>query len=260
MKTILTIFLLLFVSVAVFAQKVNYADLPVTTESPRALQLYNEGVEALEMVQMKEAEENFTKAIELDPNFMMPHVMLALRALYNRNAGEFKMHSDKAINVTATLTDSEKLIQQAMKKLADDPRADVTLYAKDVVDQNPNSIMAHEFLANFQQIAGDIKGAISTYEKILSLNDKAEPVYNSLGYLYMADNQMDKAKDAFEKYMKAFPDNANVYDSMGDYYAKMQEYKKAHDSYAKAYDMDSTNFSISHEKAEKIKPQMAETK
>jgi lipoprotein NlpI len=74
----------------------------------------------------------------------------------------------------------------------------------------------------------------------------------------MADNQLDKARDSFEKYKKAAPDNANVYDSMGDYYIKTEDFKQAYDSYMKAYEMDSSNFSISKEKADRTKQQMAE--
>ena len=260
MKTLLSVFLLVLITLSGMAQKTNYADLPVTTDNPRALELYNEGVQAVAMVQLNESTENFTKAIELDPNFMMPHVMLAMRALFDKKPEEFKQHAEKAIQVDATLTDSEKLIQQAMKKLVDDPKADVTDYGKDVVDQNPNSLFAHDLLANFQQMAGDVKGAIQTYESMLDKNKQATPVYNSLGYLYMADNQMDKARESFEKYMQSDPDNANAYDSMGDYYSKVQDFKMAHDSYMKAYEMDSANFSISQEKAAKVKPQMAEKK
>jgi len=258
MKTFLSVFLTLSISLSVLAQDVKYSDLPVTTDNPRALELYNEGVQAVEMVKVQEWDDNFIKAIELDPNFMMPHVMLAIGALRNQNDEEFKHHANKAIHVDATLTDSEKLIQQAMKKLVDDPKADVTLYAKDVVEQNPTSFFAHHLLANFQQMANDKAGVIQTYEKMLSMNDHPAYVYNSLGYLYMADNQMEKAKESFEKYMQAAPDNANVYDSMGDYYSKVKDFKMAYDSYMKAYEMDSANFSISQEKAEKVKPQMAE--
>ncbi|HET6557625.1 MAG TPA: tetratricopeptide repeat protein [Prolixibacteraceae bacterium] len=257
MKTLLSFFLLLFIAISANAQETNYADLKVTTDSPQALKLYNQGVQDLTSVKISEADENFAKAIELDPEFMMAHVMVAMGHFYDKNEAQFKTSANKAINSKATLNESEKLIQEAMKKLVENPQADVTEFGEKLVEQNPKSFFAHTVLANFQQLAKDTEGATKTYESMLTLTNDPAPVYNSLGYMYMATNQMDKAKESFEKYLQADPDNANAYDSMGDYYAKVQDLKNAQQSYMKAYEMDSTNFKISHEKADKLKLQMA---
>lgn len=257
MKTLLAFFFSLLIAVSATAQQTNYSDLKVTTNSPEALKLYHQGVQDLTEVKINEAEKNFAKAIELDPEFMMAHAMEAMGHYYNKNEEQFKTSANKVINSKATLNESEKLIQESMKKLVENPQADVTEYGEKLVEQNPKSFFAHTVLANFQQMAKDMEGALKTYESMLTLTNDPAPVYNSLGYMYMATNQMDKAKESFEKYLEADPDNANAYDSMGDYYAKVQDMKNARQSYLKAYEMDSTNFKISHEKAEKLKPQMA---
>lgn len=258
MKTLVSLFFLLFVALAATGQKTNYSDLPVTTDSPRALELFNQGVQDLVNVKVTEAKENFTAAIELDPEFMMPHALRAMDDLFSNRPDMFKEHAQKAINSKASLNESEKVIQQALQKLVDDPQADVREYGQKLVELNPKSFFAHQMLANFQQLAKDGQGAMETYQAMLDLTDKPAPVYNSLGYMYMAMNDMDKAKESFEKYIELDPDNANAYDSMGDYYAKAQEFKDAQQSYMKAYEMDSTNFMISREKAEKVKEQVAE--
>lgn len=257
MKTLISFFFLLFVAITAIAQETDYADLKVTTDSPQALKLYSQGVQDLTNVKMSEARENLAKAIELDPEFMMANVMVAMGHYYDKNDEQFKSFANKAINSKANLTESEKLVQEAMKKLVEDHQANVTEYGEKLVEQNPKSLFAHTLLANFQQMAKDEEGALKTYESMLSLTNNPAPVYNSLGYMYMATNQMDKAKESFEKYIQADPDNANAYDSMGDYYAKEQDFKNAQQSYLKAYEMDSTNFKVSHEKAEKLKTQMA---
>ena len=258
MKTLLPFLFLFFVALAAIAQETNYADLKVTTDSPQALQLFNQGIQDLNDVKIIEARENFDKALELDPEFMMANVMVAMRHYFDKNDQQFKTFANKAINSKAQLNESEKLLQEAMEKLVDNPQSDLTEYGEKLVELNPNSYFAHNVLANYQQMAKDPEGAIQTYESMLSLTNKPAPVYNALGYAYMAAKQMDKAKESFEKYIKADPDNANAYDSMGDYYAATEDLKNAHQSYLKAYEMDSTNFKVSHEKAEKLKQQMAE--
>ena len=257
MKTLLSV-ILLFLGLSALAQDKELANIPVTTDSEQALGYFNEGMDALEDVLIVKATEKFNEASELDPDFIMPQVMLALGNLYNNNIDNFKLHANKAINSRAPLTSPEKLILEAMKKLVDDPQADVSEYGKKLVKQYPESVMAHELLANFQNHAKDYEGALKTLQSELTITRNPAPVYNAMGYAYMSLNQMDKAKEAFDKYLKAAPNSANAYDSMGDYYAKVNDLEQAQQSYLKAYEMDTTNFMISQKKAEKIKEQVAE--
>jgi Tfp pilus assembly protein PilF len=257
MKTLFSI-MVLFVALGAAAQDTDLANIPVTTKSEQALVLFNEGMDALDEVRLVTASEKFTRASELDPNFIMPRVMMAMGYLYNNDIENFNLQANKVVKSRAYLTSSEKLIQQAMKALIENPQADVTEYGRKLVKQHPESVLAHQLLANFQAFAKDYEGAIKTYESALKITREPAPIYNAMGYTYMALNQMDKAKESFEKYLQAAPNTANAYDSMGDYYAKTQNLSEAQASYQKAYEMDSTNFMISQQKAEKIKEQVAE--
>ena len=76
-------------------------------------------------------------------------------------------------------------------------------------------------------------------------------VNNLLGYKYMQEGQMEKAKQHFEIYIRQYPKTANAYDSYGDYYAKMGDKKKAKEMYLKAYKLNN-EFTGSKKKAEKL--------
>jgi tetratricopeptide (TPR) repeat protein len=76
-------------------------------------------------------------------------------------------------------------------------------------------------------------------------------VNNMLGYKYMDDGQMDKAKQHFEIYLRVYPKSANAHDSYGDYYAKVGDKAKAKEMYLKSYELDKT-FTTSKEKAAKL--------
>ena len=76
-------------------------------------------------------------------------------------------------------------------------------------------------------------------------------VNNLLGYKYMQDGQMEKAKQHFEIYIRQYPKTANAYDSYGDYYSKMGDKKKAKEMYLKAYELNN-EFTGSKKKAEKL--------
>lgn len=258
MKTIFPFLFFLFVTMTAFCQDTDTKNLPVTTDSEQALALFNEGMEAMDEVLLVKASDRFSKASELDPDFIMPQVMMAMRYLFSNDIENFKLHANKAIKSRAYLTNSERLIQQAMKALVENPQADVSDYGKKLVKEYPESVLAHQMLASFQGLAKDYEGALKTYESALELTRKPGPIYNAMGYTYMALNQMDKAKETFDKYLQAAPNTANAYDSMGDYYARVKDFDDARQSYLKAYEMDSTNFMISQQKADKIKEQVAE--
>jgi tetratricopeptide (TPR) repeat protein len=76
-------------------------------------------------------------------------------------------------------------------------------------------------------------------------------VNNMLGYKYMADGQMDKAKMHFEIYLRIYPTNPNAYDSMGDYYAGAGDKVNAKAMYLKAYTLDNS-WLTSKNKADKL--------
>jgi len=238
MKTIL-FFFLLFITFAAHPQETNYADFPVTTHSPQALQLYYQGIQELVKVHVYESMDSFDKAIKLDPDFFMPYFMNAMYNLARPDREPFKSLAYRAINCKASLNESEKLLQQVLKKLMEDPKADVTEYGEKLVKLNPKSFFAYQLLATFQGFIKDYESVNNTCQAILRLPNYPDIIYNSMGYNYMKMNQMDKARQAFDKYMKAEPNNAYCYNSMGDYYVQLGDFQSAYDYYMKAYKLDS---------------------
>jgi len=260
MKTMIGKFLLFFVcssfSLAVVPQSTDWSDFPVTSNSPKALELFVSGLKAVDNVNMREATDYFKKASELEPNFVLPNIYLASLNFYIKNMDRFKEYVNKSLASTYKLNDSEVLLQEAFKKLLDDPRSNVVEFGEKLVKLNPKSVVAHQILSTFQLFAGDYEGQIKTLTTMLKLVKDPAPIYNSLGYGYLELNKIDEAIDSFERYIKAAPDNPNAYDSMGDYYVKIEDYKKAHAYFTKAYRMDTLNFKISLEKANKLQSQL----
>lgn len=260
MKTFLGSVMLFFVfsSIAIVGipQEIDWTDIPGTSSSPQALELYKTGSIAMFDVNMNKANDCFKKASELEPNFIMPNVSLAYYYFYLKDMAKFKEFANKVLASTYNLNESEILIQKAMKILLDNPTANVTEYGEKLVKLNPKSVFAYQMLATYQGFAKDYDGQIKTYQAMLQLTKDQAPIYNSLGYCYMELNKIDEAWNSFEKYIAAAPKNPNAYDSMGDYYVKVQDYKKAHLYFTKAYRMDTVNFKFSLEKADKLKPQL----
>ena len=70
--------------------------------------------------------------------------------------------------------------------------------------------------------------------RLLELRPEYGGGYNTLGYNYMALQEMDKAKAAFEKYIELAPNEPNAYDSMGEHYLNTGNYAKSAEYYDRA--------------------------
>lgn len=260
MKTIVGRIMLFFlfstISIAGISQETDWADLPATSSSPKAMELYKSGLIAMADVRMNVADNYFRQAAEAEPNFIMPNVLLAVEYFYKKDMPNFKVMVGKVLSSTYSLNESEELIQQALKQLADNPIANATEVGEKLTKLNPKSVMAHLLLAMFQGFEGDYPSQVKTYQTILEFVKDPAPIYNSMAYNYLEQNNIDQALTYFEKYVSSAPKNPNVYDSMGDYYAKTQDYKKAHAYYMKAFRMDTANFKFSNEKAEQLKSKL----
>ena len=76
--------------------------------------------------------------------------------------------------------------------------------------------------------------------------------YNSLGYSYMAIEEMDKAKAAFEKYIELAPNEPNAYDSMGEYYMAAKDYARSAEHYDRAVALGMEGSKAGAEKARAV--------
>lgn len=227
-------------------------DLPLNSNSEKAVHLFQQGLQAMSDVDIAKATQLFTDAVETDPNFFMPNYMLAVSYLYFNNLDKFNANAKKAL-AAKKLPQEEKIMQEALQKLMDDPKSDVTEYGKKLVQLHPKSVAARQILVTYQLFAGKNEDAVQTYLAMLGLTENDAPVYNMLGYAYMQLDKMNKAKEAFEMYIKLAPQNPNVYDSMGDYYMAVKDYQNAYKNFMKAHRI---NEAWSYNKALKAKEMM----
>lgn len=255
-RNISLIFLTLFVSFSGFSKEMGLPDFPVSSTSKQAQELYATGVTAFMDVDLYKAVDCFQKAADAEPNFIMPNVSLALYYFHLNDMTRFKISAQKALTSSYTLTESEKTILDALKKLVENPVSNVTAYGLKLVKMNPESLLAYDILATFQGFDGDWPGQNNTYQHILEFAKNPAPLYNKLAYNYLEQNKLEDALSYFLKYINIVPKNPNAYDSMGDYYLKAQDFKKAHIFYLKAYRLDSIHFKISQYKAKKLEAKL----
>jgi Tfp pilus assembly protein PilF len=249
MKRMFLLTILLLTGILIFSQPAKDKFMSVTTNSKAALTFYNQAMKYFDDVKLKEAFENFKKALNQDPDFFMVNYQLAFYFLLNRDAGNFDEYANAAINCKSELSDAEELLKETLVRLKQGHKNVIDL-GKKLVDLYPADPSSYNNLVSFQSLAGDSTGMVETLNKVIKIAAKPAPFYNQLGYAYLTLNQIDKAEEAFNKYIELEPKNPNVFDSKGDFYMFIKKYDKAYESYMIANSMYP---SFSRDKAERAK-------
>ena len=254
MKTILsTLITMTLIVVVISCQKpVKDKSIPVTTDSEKAREYYDQAKKELDAFHVESGRTLLTKAIEEDSCFFLPYYNLATWDLYLGNIDGFKELASNALACDIKLSKGEQILKEALQKLYEDPETDVSELGVRLTDLYPNDVEAYLYHNFFLYIARKSEESVSNLNKALEIAENPGRVYNNLGYVYLNLNKFEEAKNAFDKYIELEPGNANPYDSKGDYFMAVKDYEKAYESYMKAGEMDST-WTLSHDKALKAK-------
>ena len=231
--------------------------LPVSTTSETAKAEYIKALKAGENADMPVFFDELNAAVKTDPNFFMAHAYLAVAATSFGQYEEAAAFIKPALAIDpAGFNQGEQIIRTALQALEKDPKADPAKFMAALTAAYPNTAQAHELAAvSASWISKDPKASVQHLMRLLELRPEYGGGYNSLGYSYMALQEMDKAKAALEKYLELAPNEPNAYDSMGEYYLVTEDYAKSVEYYDRAVAMGMEG---SKERAEKARAAMKE--
>ncbi|HMO40475.1 MAG TPA: hypothetical protein PKC76_17430 [Saprospiraceae bacterium] len=207
--------------------------LPVSTTSEEAKKAYQAATYLGSNLRLDAARVEIEKALEADPNYFMAYAY-AYQAL--ANDAEKPVLMDKALAIEPSgFTEAEKIMRRQMAAWKADPKAKPAEVMKALTKAYPNTVEAFEYAYLHAFYTDRDKEAGYAYaQQLIKLDPNFGPVYNSLGYYYMDEKEMNKAKAAFEKYLEIAPAEANAHDSMGEYYMTIEDYAKSAEYYDRA--------------------------
>jgi Flp pilus assembly protein TadD len=143
-----------------------------TTSSLEALKAYTQGYEQLNFkANLREAIPLYQRAIQLDPNFAMPHYQLAM--IYT-NTGQPRLsveHSTKAFNLRDRVSERERLTITALYHSIVTGETEKALETYKLMAQSyPNSALPHIGLAGVYRQVGQLPLALTEAEAALKLD------------------------------------------------------------------------------------------
>jgi tetratricopeptide (TPR) repeat protein len=220
-------------------------EIPITSYSDEAKQLFIEARNKYEFLHREKAETLLKEAIEKDPLFAQAHIY---RTLTCAATDEIENAVEKATKNANRASEGEQFLISALiaHYWEKDYAKAIKIYER-LMDMYPEDSRLRWLLARVYRDSGDSAKAIEQNHEAIAINKEFAPAYKDLGYRYSSRGDYKKAEKYFQEYLLLNPKEPNSHDCIADLYTKMGRFEDAIAHYKKALEIDPT-FSYSQRK------------
>lgn len=212
-------------------------EVPITTSSKEALNLFLKGRDKLENFDSRTASTLFDKAILADPEFAMAY-------LYRSQSGggfnTYQKNLDKAFSLIDKVSEGEKFKILFSRALADGNGLKQKEYLDLLIKNFPTDKRVQADAGNYYYGMNDFSSALKHFAKSAELDISYAPAFNMIGYTQSALNNYPEAEKAFRTYIELSPNSPNGFDSYAELLLKMGKYDESIAQYKKALEFDPT--------------------
>jgi tetratricopeptide (TPR) repeat protein len=207
--------------------------LPVSTSSAEAKAAYRSASELASNIHMDSARQEMDKALVADPDFFMAYAY-TVQVLAGKEEKPAMIERALAID-PSRFTKAEQIMRRYLSDLQEDPKAMPTDRMRSLVNHYGKTPEAYQWAyLHAAYTEKNLEAAFAYARQLIELAPDYPPVYNSMGYFHMQQEEMEIAKTYFDKYLALAPEEANAYDSMGEYLAVTKNYCESANYYAQA--------------------------
>jgi tetratricopeptide (TPR) repeat protein len=236
MKTcaILAFSICLAAPVAVYAHHVKKGEttnLPVTTSSARARELYEQGMQDYENLYLERCNEEWRAAVKEDPNLAVAWAWIAFNS---GNPEEVSAARAKAKAIAPKLTPGEQLMIAWISKVQEGDFLGGITAMNDMLEMYPHDKHLLYLAGNWLMGENGDDQAQRFFEKALAIDKNFPAALNDLAYVQARNRQFDKAFAAMDRYVTLLPKEPNPQDSYGEllrmagnFEASLQHYRAA---------------------------------
>ena len=213
-------------------------EIPVTTSSDEARELFLEGRTMSENLRALDARPLLQQAVEKDPAFAYAYLLLANTA---PSPEEFFANLELAVANMEHASDGERILIQVAQAGVDGDGDRQLALLRELVQKYPEDVRAHNALAGQLAFARqDWEAGIAEYREAVEIDPTFSQAWNNMGYAARAAGRFDEAEQAFRKYIEVLPSEPNPYDSYAEFLMKMGRFNESIVQYRKALEADST--------------------
>jgi len=206
----------------------------VTTSSMEAYNAFLKGRDAYENWHFGDAQRLFRRAVEIDPEFAMAYIYLAqANAGLNDLAGRNSAY-EMSKKFSKRLGGKERLYAEALGAVVEQNQEKYFGILQQIAAEYPKEKRVHLDLGANYLGREKVDEAMTEVNKALELDPEFGPALNWLAYAYINKKDFAKALSCLQKYALVSPDDCNPYDSMGELYLAMGDLDRAIEKYEEA--------------------------
>lgn len=211
--------------------------LPITTSSNEARDLFVQGRDLFENVELPAAAKLFDQAIAKDSTFAQAYLY---RAFSGGGTQVLRTNLAKAQALAPKVSEGERFLINYMQANSEANRPKQKECLDTLLAKFPKDKRMMFYAGEYFRIIGDYKSALDSYKKATAIDSNYAAVYNFVGYVNIAQGNLGAAEKAFKEYIRLLPNKPNPYDSYAELLLKMGRYDESIAQYQKAYDTDNS--------------------
>jgi Tfp pilus assembly protein PilF len=230
-KNILIIILMFFLFVTIYAQEKT-----LDKEASAYIKL---GWELISLGKLKEANSNFKKAVDLEPENKEALTGLAKTFMYLDKNKE----AEDTFNKVLKLDPNNEAATISLAKIyswGGRYKESIDLYKK-AIDIAPANKEIRVGLAEVYKWAGYRKESVSSYEELLREDPRSEKVYKGLAEVYLWDDRLKEAEHIYLEAIKLMPGKVELHLGLAEVYNWMSFWSGAESEYRKVLTIEPKN-------------------
>jgi len=213
----------------------NPARLPLTTRSPEAARLFDEGLHLRYDYHTEQALVKWREATIKDPDFAQAWAYIVWLGL---DPGEVKQAAEKAQLASRSVTPGEKLLVKWMVSTNEGRFLDAIAAMNDLLAMYPRDSQLNYEAGLWLQSQGDYEGAAKFTRRALEIDPNFAGALNTLAYDLALMHEYDQAILYLKRYVEAEPNDPNPRDSLAEILQQAGRLEESLAEYREALKLD----------------------
>jgi tetratricopeptide (TPR) repeat protein len=194
-------------------KKGDSTNLPVTTASAKARELYQKGMEDYENLYLERCNDEWRAAVIDDPNLAVAWAWIAFNS---GNPQEVSKARERAKEVAPKATPGEQLMVAWIAKVQEGDFLGGITAMNDMLEMYPKDKHLLYLAGNWLMGENGNDQAQRLMEKALAIDKNFPAALNDLAYVDARNRQFNKALAAMDRYVALLPKEPNPQDSYGE--------------------------------------------
>ena len=216
-------------------KKAESKEMPVTTSSAKARQMYLKGMEDYENLYLERCNEDWRAAVKEDPGLAVAWAWIAFNS---GSPEEISSAREKAKTLAPKLTPGEQLMIAWISKVQEGDFIGGITAMNDMLEMYPRDKHLLYLAGNWLMAENGDDQAERFFQKALTIDKNFPAALNDLAYVEARHRQFDKAFSAMDRYVALLPNEPNPQDSYGELKRMAGQFDSALQHYQAALKID----------------------